>query len=121
MRRNVLPSNSRGATRNWGPNYWYFIHMAAVSYPVDPSPEMKSTMRNFLVGIPIFLPCEICRTHAMQYLESRKHLFDWAVSNRNNLFEFTWAFHNHVNAATKKPQMTLEAAKEEYHFFDKLN
>lgn len=121
MRTNVATHNASGATRNWGPHFWYFIHMAAVSYPNNPSPEMKSTMRNFLVGIPVFLPCEECRKHAMQYLESKKYLFDWAVSHRNNLFEFTWAFHNHVNAETGKPQLSLAQAQKDYHFFDKLN
>ena len=120
MKRNFLPKE-RGATRNWGPPFWYFIHMAAVSYPQNPTPEMKSVMKNFIVGIPIFLPCEICRVHSMKYLESKKHLFDWAVSNRDNLFEFTWAFHNEVNVQNRKLPISLAAAKEEYHFFEKLN
>jgi hypothetical protein len=95
--------------------------MAAVSYPVNPTPEMKKTMKNFLEGIPLFLPCQVCKTHSMQYLESKKYLFDWAVITRSNLFEFTWAFHNHVNVSTGKPEIPLLQAQKEYHFFDKLN
>lgn len=121
MKRNILNSSPRGQTKNWGPHYWYFIHMAAVSYPNDPTPEMKNTMKNFLVGIPVFLPCEMCKNHAISYLESKKYLFDWAVSNRTNLFEFTWAFHNHVNASINKPQISLAQAQTDYHFFYKLN
>jgi len=111
----------RGQTTNWGPAFWYVFHTIATSYPDHPTPEMRKTMRNFIVGIPLFLPCQVCRQHAMSYLESRQHLFDWAVASRDGLFEFFWAFHNHVNATTGKAQMSLVQAQYEYHFFDKLN
>jgi len=106
-----------GHTKNWGPQYWYFIHMAAVSYSNNPTPEMKSVMKHFLIGIPVFLPCGACKKHSEAFLTEKRYLLDWAVSNRTNLFEFTWAFHNHVNALTAKPQISLAKAKEDYHFF----
>jgi cytidine deaminase len=111
----------RGQTTNWGPSFWYFFHTTAVSYVDNPTPEMRNVMRQFIVSIPIFLPCAACRQHAMIYLESRQNQFDWAVASRANLFEFFWAFHNHVNAITGKAQMSLIQAQCDYHFFDKLN
>jgi hypothetical protein len=91
--------------------------MTAISYPENPSVHEKIAMRNFIETVPVILPCDACKQHAIEYLSSiwNKNL-NWIVENRNNLFIFWWQFHNHVNKMLNKPLVSFDKAKEIYSF-----
>jgi len=102
--------------KTWGPKLWFSFHNGAAKYPSNPSPIIKNNMKNFILGIPVILPCEKCKEHANQFIESNYNNLDKIVSSRDNLFKFFFDFHNHVNRNTNKPEMSYEDAKKLYNF-----
>lgn len=94
----------------WGPHAWLTFHAIALSYPSPPGKHDRDTYRQFFHLFGQVLPCTKCRDHYARHianipvephLESRKNLFDWSV-----------AMHNAVNACGGKPQYAPEAAFE---------
>ena len=73
-------------------------------------------MKNFILGIPVMLPCEKCREHSNQFIESNYDNLDNIVSSRDNLFKFFVDFHNNANKETNKPEMSYEDAKKLYNY-----
>jgi hypothetical protein len=111
-RRNL--TNIRDS-KNWGPHFWFVFHMSATSYPENPTYNEQQAMKKFIEAVPMTLPCDVCKQHAINYITTywTKNM-NWVVASRNNLFVFWWQFHNHVNKSLKKPIMTFEKAKEMY-------
>lgn len=103
------PHSNTVSPRVWGRALWFSLHNGALNYPDDPDDEKKQMMINFILGLPIMLPCDMCKNHAHEYIQSRKNTLHNVVQNSRNLFKFFWEFHNDVNRRTGKPTMTLEA------------
>lgn len=94
----------------WGPKKWKDLHCMSLTYPNEPmSPDMFY-MIDYINRIPVILPCEICRKHSKEYLDS--HCLDIvdAVKSKYNLFAFFVHFHNEVNKRTNKPIYTVDDA-----------
>ena len=96
----------------WGPHFWTTFHYIAATYSDSPNPSIKSTMKNFIQSIPVFLPCSTCQDHAFAYIKS--HNLDKIVSNRKEIFTFFFNFHNEVNKRLNKPLMKMEDALNAY-------
>jgi len=99
----------------WGPAFWFSLHNGAIRYPIQPSPTWKERMKQFILGIPVMVPCEKCADHATAHLEANYYRMDEIVSSRSKLFEFFWEFHNFVNERLNKPKMTLDNAYKLYN------
>lgn len=98
----------------WGPGFWFSLHNGALQYPDLPAPLWKERMKNFIVGIPVMLPCEKCSQHASAYIESQYQNLDEIVKNKQNLFNFFCNFHNIVNERLNKPTMSITEAYKLY-------
>ena len=98
----------------WGPKLWYSIHNAAAAYPNDPSPAWKYRMKQFILGLPVVIPCEKCFASASAYIISIQPKLDEIVSSNENLVVFFWQFHNDVNIKLNKPTLSLSAIKKLY-------
>ena len=98
----------------WGPGFWFSLHNGALKYPDAPAPLWKERMKNFIIGIPVMLPCEKCSYHASAYIESQYENLDEIVKNKQNLFTFFCNFHNIVNERLNKPTMSITDA---YKFY----
>lgn len=98
----------------WGPRFWFTLHNGALNYPSLANPLCIERMKNFIIGIPIMLPCETCKEHAISYIEKNKDYLDYICSSRDNLFKFFVDFHNYVNQRQKKPLMSYEDAYKLY-------
>jgi hypothetical protein len=103
----------------WGPHYWNTFHFIAATYDIKPNPSIKSTMKNFIQSIPVFLPCKECQDHAFEYIKSQD--LDKVVSSRMDLFTFFFNFHNVVNKRLNKPLMSMEDALQKYSYSNPLN
>ena len=44
----------------WGPHFWFTIFTMALYYPLTPSNVTKKKYYDFIINLPIFLPCEKC-------------------------------------------------------------
>ena len=98
----------------FGPHFWFTLHNGACKYPVDANDFYISRMKGFILGIPIMIPCEKCKVHAYEYIESRSHLLDSVCKYRKTLKEFFIDFHNYVNAKLGKPIMSYEDVNKIY-------
>ena len=105
---------SLGNPEVWGPAYWFVLHNAASKYPLKAPPIWQDRMKQFILGIPVTIPCEKCYVHATAYIEKHYNELNSVVSGRDNLFEFFHTFHNHVSKRLGKPEMSLKHAKELY-------
>lgn len=103
------PSHLNVSPQVWGRALWFSLHFGALNYPEDANDEKKQMMINFILGLPIMIPCDVCKNHAYEYIQSKKNTLHNVVQNPRNLFQFFWEFHNDVNHKTGKPTMTLEA------------
>lgn len=98
----------------FGPAQWFSYHTGALGYPINPSPITIERMKNFILGIPIMIPCKNCQEHATAFIESRYSELDKICSTRDSLFKFFVDFHNQVNIRKNKPQMSYEEAYKLY-------
>jgi len=99
----------------FGPPFWFTLHNGASKYPDDPSKIVQAKMKNFIIAIPVMLPCLKCKDHATSYIESTLEKLDDIVSSRNKLFNFFVDFHNYVNKKYGKNILTYQQAEKLYN------
>lgn len=96
----------------WGPGMWRFLHSMAANYPESPSPQFKSSSRQFFFSLRHLLPCEKCRGHFNTLISKRPPDTDSA----ERLQEWVMWLHNEVNLRIK-PHLqpwTMQKIKETY-------
>lgn len=98
----------------FGPHFWFTLHNGACKYPVEANDFYISRMKGFILGIPIMLPCEKCKVHAYEFIESNAHMLNSICKSRRSLKNFFIDFHNFVNKNTGKPEMTYEEVDKIY-------
>ena len=104
-------SNGKGHLPEiWGPSFWFTLHNGANAYPENPPIITKERMKNFILGMPVMIPCFKCKDHATSFIESNIEKLDTIVSNRKNLFNFFVDFHNYVNKRYNKKIFTYDEA-----------
>jgi hypothetical protein len=94
----------------WGPAFWFILHNSSVHYPVKASPLSRKAMKDFILGMPIMIPCEECSDHATAHIEANHSRLDEVTSGRHHLFNFFVDFHNRVNRRYGKPVMEYDDA-----------
>ena len=98
----------------WGSSFWMVLHISSMTYPASPSPIYKNRMKNFITGIPVMLPCEVCKHHADIYINKIWNKLDYIVSSRDELFKFFVDFHNEVNKRNGKKVLSYQEAYKIY-------
>lgn len=101
---------------SWGPPFWYTLHNGAYHYPEHASPLHAERMKNFIIGIPIMVPCVTCKEHATAFIEKNRNKLNDICSSRDSLFKFFVDFHNKVNERYKKPVISYEEAYSIYNY-----
>jgi hypothetical protein len=96
----------------WGKHYWFVVHVVALKYPEVPTPEDRTTHRDFYASLWKFLPCKSCSQHYRELFEELP--IEPYLGSRDSLFEWTVIIHNRVNATLKKPEMPLKDALRHY-------
>ena len=90
----------------WGPHYWFFLHTAAMSYPVTPNDTVKKKFYEFIQNFPLFIPdpkisasfTTILDTYPVSpYLDSKDSFVRW-----------THFIHNKINKKLEKDIISLE-------------
>ena len=100
----------------WGPSFWFTIHNGICTYPISASLIQKERMKGFILGIPVMLPCEICKVHATHYIDDIKKQLDIICSGRDSLFKWSVDFHNSVNKRNNKKEISYEEAYKIYQY-----
>ena len=94
----------------FGPPFWFTLHNGASKYPDNPNNIVQKKMKDFIIAIPIMLPCLKCKDDATSFIESNLEKLDDIVSSKKNLFNFFVDFHNYVNKRYNKKIYTYEEA-----------
>lgn len=97
----------------WGHNGWFFLDSICLSYPLNPSNEMKENCKSFFYLLPKMLPCDKCRDHFKQYI-TEYPLDDDILKSKDSLLLWILNAHNNVNKRNGKNIITLEQFKEYY-------
>ena len=100
----------------FGPHNWFVFHNTATNYPKIASPFYAERMKNFILAIPLTLPCQKCKEDATAYIDSFKNQLDVIVSGREHLFNFFVDFHNYVNTKQGKRSYTYDEIKKLYNY-----
>ena len=89
MRQNFEPTI-------WGPHAWFFLETITMSYPVNPTYEMKKNFKTFFYTLQFTIPCNKCRVNYNKHLDIYP-ITDDVLKNRDNLFEWIVNMHNAVD------------------------
>lgn len=84
----------------WGPLFWHTIHIAALSYPAEPSYAHKRAVKEFFESLVHIIPCPKCREHYRIHLQ--KFPITPHLDRRSDLFRWTVQVHNVVNQSLGK-------------------
>jgi hypothetical protein len=87
-----------------GPGTWNAIHTLAFYAKTK---EEQASAAYAIRTLCRHFPCKSCRQHAHDYIKT--HPID-----SNNLFKWTWKFHNAVNKNLNKPTMSYKIAYDYY-------
>jgi hypothetical protein len=98
----------------WGPQLWFILHNGASKYPISACTIYKQKMKDFIIGLPVILPCEKCKNHAIEYIEEHKDKLDDVCSGKEKLFKFFVDFHNTVNKRYNKSEMNYTDVRKLY-------
>ena len=98
----------------FGPAFWFTLHNGAAAYPDRPTHEIQQGMKMFIMGLPVMIPCTMCKEHAFNYI--RKHNLDYETSSKERIFAFFNRFHNFANTRFSKGEITLNDAKRMYGY-----
>lgn len=112
---NINIINKKTGPALWGRPFWFTLHFGALNYPDSPTKDMIEMSVGFILGIPVMLPCDICKNHAYEYIQERRKKLYKIASSKESLFRFYWEFHNEVNKKNGKRQLSLE---EVYDIFE---
>lgn len=96
----------------WGRYFWYCIHLTALGYSNNPTPDQKMVYKQFYLTLGKVLPCSKCSNNYARHME---HIpIDFFLGNQNDLFKWTVHLHNIVNKEIGKPQWNVEFAESFY-------
>jgi hypothetical protein len=92
----------------WGPFFWHTMHLAAITYPAEPSYANKRAAKEFFESLAVIIPCPKCREHYTKHLQVMP--ISPHLDRRQDLFKWTVQLHNEVNKTLGKPILSeLEA------------
>jgi hypothetical protein len=98
----------------WGHHMWKSLHYITLSYPDNPSEEIKLMFKDFFINIIYkFLPCEKCRFNYKKHLKELP-LTDEILNSRNKFIFWLVDIHNIVNQETGKRTISYEEFNQIY-------
>ena len=97
----------------WGSNGWLFLDSICLSYPLNPTDEIRENYKSFFNLLPEMLPCDKCRNHLKHYI-TKYPLNDNILKSKDNLILWILNAHNNVNKINGKNMITLEQFKQYY-------
>ena len=92
-----------------GPGIWFKIHSDAIAATT------QSLKESFIININALcdsFKCKHCQPHFRKYIN--EHPIEKYFNIKNGIFQWTWEFHNAVNARLGKYQCKLEEAYRYY-------
>ena len=122
-RNMMVPADSRSAgdavaielleippTSVWGPLMWKILHITAHNSGKMGNITEKNTWLKILDVLKNIIPCDECRTHYKNYINSHKFRPNTSspVAFREYVMRWFWEFHNAVNVSLEKLTFTYD-------------
>jgi hypothetical protein len=89
----------------WGPNYWFFLHTLAMTYPIHPNAVTKKKYYEFIQNLPLFIPVEKI-SKEFEILINKYPITPY-LDNRNSFVKWMHFIHNKINTKIEKPVLTF--------------
>jgi len=102
----------------WGPSIWYLFHTLAEKIKPESFPYIHKELLNNIYSISTHLPCPVCSEHAKEYLNGIN--FN-TITNKEELKNMLFTFHNLVNQRKGYPQFTIQELNEKYSNANTVN
>jgi hypothetical protein len=97
----------------WGKYLWTSIHIIALGYPDNPTPDDKQSYKQFYVNLWKVIPCFKCAQNYQRHLDELP-IDDGSLTNNMSLFKWTVDMHNIVNKELGKRQWTQDEALDKF-------
>ncbi len=94
----------------WGPKLWFFLH--TVSFEYEPTTNSKREYAIFFNSIKSILPCNICKTHFVEFLKTNP--IEKNLESKESLIKWVLACHNNVNRSNNKAEWTYDDLVKHY-------
>ena len=96
----------------WGPKYWYVLHMMAFHYPQNPNKVTKKKYYETIMNWPLFLPHPEMGNKFSNLLD--KYPVTPYLDSRESFIKWTHFIHNRVNEQLQKPKYSYSQFIEDY-------
>lgn len=97
----------------WGPNYWFFMHTLAYSYPNAPNAVTKRKYYDLIQNMPLFIPIPEMGNNFSRLLD--KYPVTPYLDSRESFIRWINFIHNKVNLQLGKPEISLYESIEKYY------
>ena len=97
----------------WGPQYWFFLHTTALSYPVTPNDTIKKKYYDFIHNFPLFMPDQKMAASFSELLET--YPVSPYLDSKDSLVRWTHFIHNKINKKLEKDQISIGKFYTEYY------
>lgn len=98
----------------WGPLAWFFLFAGSCSAEDRITRAEARKYWNFIEGLPLMLPCSMCRTHAQEFVDTNKVKRDDICSSRKNLVKFFVDFHNSISKRNGSKKLSLREVENRF-------
>jgi len=98
--------------QTWGPHYWFFLTTLAMAYPDTPNAVTKRKYYDFITNLPVFIPNAEIGNRFSHLLD--KYPVSPYLDRRESFLRWVHFMHNKVNVLLGKPEISLDAALENY-------
>tara|TARA_B100000927_G_C16467890_1_gene470415 strand:+ start:2516 stop:2953 length:438 start_codon:yes stop_codon:yes gene_type:complete len=99
----------------WGPNYWFFLHTIAITYPLNPTVKTKKIYYNFIHNFYQFIPDKEYSKNFIKILDD--YPLTPYLDSRESFIRWVHFIHNKINTlyGSKNYEFTLEESMQEYY------
>lgn len=98
----------------WGPLAWFFLFAGSCSANNSITRSEAIKYWHFIEGLPLMLPCSMCKEHAQEFVNKRRVNKDEICSTRKNLVKFFVDFHNSVSKRKGSKKLTLREVENRF-------
>ena len=89
----------------WGPHFWFFLHSAALKYPMRPTSATKKRFYEFITNFYLFIPVEAMAINFCKLID--QYPLVPYLDSRDSLVRWVHFIHNKVNEKLEKNKISL--------------
>lgn len=96
----------------WGPNFWFFLHTIAYSYPEYVNQVTKRKYYDFIQNLPLFIPNSNMGNTFANVLD--KYPVSPYLDSRDSFMRWVYFIHNKYNVSLGKEEISLQESIERF-------